>query len=355
MAPISKKRKGRIIAKERFPSNEPLSLTLIQAREMFLLAKKSEGLRHRTINDYISHHGYFVSWLQENYPNVSMIGDISAQVLREYVTYLSEAKQHYSGHPTKSKAEKDKYGLKPSTVNIRISTLRSFFNWLTKEQIIHINPAKHLKKQRVDEDSIGAFSDEQIDLLLDAPNQKTFTGFRDFVMMELFLQTGLRAGELVSLTEEDIDFKTRLIRLPGAKNKNRRYRVIPISTIMVRLLMELISENKRFFSGTEQIFLSNYGDPVTISNIADRIKNYGKMVGIYKEVRCSPHTFRHTFALNFLKSGADIIALQRILGHSSMDMVRKYVQHSTEDLMDAHNKFVEHRSRPRYVRRTNRT
>lgn len=158
----------------------------------------------------------------------------------------------------------------------------------------------------------------------------------------------MRINEVLSLTVDDIDMKTRLITLPGSRNKNRKARVIPISTEMVRLLVELIAENRTHFPVAKHLFLTNYGDPITESNVADRIKQYGIRAGIADEVRCSPHTFRHTFALNFLKAGGDIIALQRILGHSSMEMVRKYVQHTPEDLLEAHDRFTTARARTRY-------
>ncbi|MBX6396375.1 MAG: site-specific integrase [Alicyclobacillaceae bacterium] len=203
-----------------------------------------------------------------------------------------------------------------------------------------MNPTDTLKRQRVEEDRIGAFTDEQIALLLQQPDRNTFAGYRDYVIMRLLLESGMRIGELISLDREDIDFKTRLITLSGSKNKNRRLRIIPISAEMSRMLMDLINETQSFFPETTAVFVANYGERLSQTSITHRIKQYGVQAGIAKEVRCSPHTFRHTFAKNFLTAGGDIIALQRILGHSSMDMVRKYVQHTPEDLRDAHDKFI---------------
>ncbi|MGE5703809.1 MAG: site-specific integrase [Clostridia bacterium] len=126
----------------------------------------------------------------------------------------------------------------------------------------------------------------------------------------------MRINELLSLTEQNIDLKTRLITLTASQNKNKKARIIPISSKLIRLLIELINENKTYFPEVKHVFLTNYGDVITVSNVADRIKRYGEKVGIADQVRCSPHIFRHIFAKMFLTSGGDIIAPQRILGHS---------------------------------------
>lgn len=318
-------------------------VSLERALDMFFQAKSAEGLRKRTLDDYRCHLRYLGTWLNQAHPEITTIQDVSSTVLHEYVYYLSHDKPRYDGHPFKSDREKERKGLAPGAVNVRLSTLKALFRWLHAEEIIATNPARNLKKQRVDEDQIGAFTDEQVELLLSQPDLQSYSGFRDYVMMRLMLETGMRAGEVMSLTLSDIDFKSRLITLTGDRNKNRRIRVIPFSTEMGRLLNELAAESRAHFPTEEHVFLANYGEPIAQQTINHRIKEYGVQAGIAGQVRCSPHTFRHTFAKNFLMAGADIIALQRILGHSSMEMVRKYVQHRPEDLREAHDLFSSKR------------
>jgi integrase/recombinase XerD len=316
--------------------------TLEQAFEIFLHAKVTEGLRDRTIKDHKKHFEYLMKWMQEYYPDIKYVDDVTTHILREYVYYLSHEKPLYEGHPNKSEEDKAKTGLSSSTINIRITTLKTFFNWLYNEKIIPLNPAENIKKQRVEEDTIGAFTDEQVEALLSQVDTKTYAGYRDFVLMRLMLETGMRINEVLSLKKSNIDFTTRLITLNGSQNKNRRVRVIPISKEMVRLMLDLIAENQSYFPESEKIFLTNYGEPLTQITVSHRIKQYARKAGIADQVRCSPHTFRHTFAKNFLLAGGDIIALQRILGHSTMDMVRKYVQHTPEDLLASHDRYVMH-------------
>lgn len=325
--------------------------SLKQAFDMFFHAKSGEGLRQRTLDDYRRHFQYFSEWMDEYHPQVVYVGDIGTPVLRQYVYYMSHEKPLYRGHPRKSEADKSRLGLAAGAVNVRLTTLKAMFRWWTQEGIIATNPAQNLKKLRVDEDVIGAFTDEQLDLLFAQPDQRTYAGFRDFVLMRLLLETGMRIGEVLSITLEDVDFKTRLITLAGQRNKNRRTRVVPFSTEMARLVMELVADNKTYFPDTDRIFVSSYGESLTLYAVGSRIKVYGIKAGIADKVRCSPHTFRHTMAKQFLTSGGDIVALQRILGHSSMAMVRKYVQHRPEDLLEAHDRFSRYQSMVKSRRR----
>ncbi|MDQ0189248.1 tyrosine-type recombinase/integrase [Alicyclobacillus cycloheptanicus] len=335
MVPV--KRKG-----VRFRSGQnskPAQLTIRQAFEVFYQAKAGQRLRELTLRDHRQHFEYLMEWLTEAHPEIQYISEITSQTIREYVHYLSFEKPLYEGHPYLEKVMEGRKGLAPGAVNVRIATLKTMFRWLANEGIIATNPTQNLSRQKVDEDRIGAFTDEQVEALLAQPDRRTYAGFRDYVAMELLLQSGMRLGELISLEVSDIDFGTRLITLKGAKNKNRKVRVIPIAPEMMRLLIELINENKTYFPDATRVFLTNYGGPLSNFSVKNHIKQYGQRAGIANQVRCSPHTFRHTFAKNFLMAGADIIALQRILGHSSMEMVRKYVQHRPEDLREAHDLF----------------
>jgi integrase/recombinase XerD len=340
---ILDKRKGRKAIRQRHATVSKIQqYTIEQAIDLFIHAKVTEGLKERTIRDHKNSLLCFKSWLQEQHSDIKHVNEITTHVIREYVYYLMNERQLYDGHPYKPKQLKRENKLKASTLNMRVTRLKVFFNFLVNENIILTNPADKIKKLRVEEDTIGAFTDEQVELLLAQPDRKTYVGNRDYIIMRLMLETGMRINEVLSLRVSNIDFQTRLITLTGAQNKNRRVRVIPISKDMVRLLMDLIAENQTYFPDTEHVFLANYGEPLAPRSIAHNITVYGEKAGIAGQVRVSPHTFRHTFALNFLKSGSDIIALQRILGHSTMDMVRKYVQHTPDDLLASHDRYVMH-------------
>lgn len=312
--------------------------SLQQAFAMFIQAKSAERLRELTLRDYRNHFRYVDNWIETVHPEIRYVDEVTASVIREYIHYLSFEKPLYSGHPYK--LESNRRGLTPGAVNVRINTLKAMFRWFHQEGLTALNPTQNLSKQRVEEDRIGAFTDEQIQRLLEQPDQTTYAGFRDFILMKVLLESGIRINEALALEVNDIDLKTRIMTLTGTKNKNRKLRIVPMSAGMARFVIDLIAENQTYFPDSKRIFLANYGEPLSKTNITHRIKEYGIKAGIANQVRCSPHTFRHTFAKRFLTSGGDIIALQRILGHSSMEMVRKYVQHTTDDLLEAHDRFT---------------
>jgi integrase/recombinase XerD len=153
------KRRGRSIVRGRSTGVQTRSLnadyTIEQAFEMFLHAKAGEGLRQRTIADYKAHHKWFTEWLTRFQPEIVGISQVTPQTLRDYIYYLTYEKPHYEGHPTKSDAEKDKRGLAPMSVSIRISTIKTFYRWLHNEGIIQSNPAANIRKQHVEEDTIA--------------------------------------------------------------------------------------------------------------------------------------------------------------------------------------------------------
>lgn len=175
------------------------ALTLEEAITEFLLAKQAERSSDRTLRDYKTHFRYFQSWLEMSHHSLRLV-DITTKVIHEYISYMSNEKQHYDDHPTRSRRSKPgTIGLSPMTVNVRIRTLRSFFNWCYRNGKIRTNVVQDVKLQKVDQDTIIAFTSAQVKQLLSIPDRSTFSGFRDYVMMMMLLDTGLRVSELLSL------------------------------------------------------------------------------------------------------------------------------------------------------------
>ncbi|WP_366249982.1 site-specific integrase [Terribacillus aidingensis] len=176
---------------------------------------------------------------------------------------------------------------------------------------------------KVDEDGLEPLTDEEVNKLISVPDERYYAQFRDLVMMYLMLDTGMRINEVCELENHDIDFKTRAIILPAAKNKNRKPRILPLSNQVVKLLLELVAENKANFD-TEYVFVSNIGTRYNPNSFRKRLNNYKDIAGITKRV--SPHVFRHMFCRNYILNGGDIFTLQRIVGHADISTTRKYIQ-----------------------------
>lgn len=311
------------------------SMSLKEAFNEFLLAKRAERTAPRTIRDYQTHFRYLCTWLDSHYPGIRL-SQISTKILLEYIDYMSNEKIQYDDHPRRHKA--GIIGLSPMTVNVRIRTMKAFFNWLYKNRHITEPIASGIKLQKVDNDRIMAFTPEQVRKLLDAPDKKSFTGFRDYVVMMTLLDTGLRISELFSLTKADVDFEELTLTVPWEKAKTRKTRTVPISKRVARLLAELIRENEDFGPNANKLFYSAYGNDYTPKAFDERLREYGRQAKI-EGVRISAHTFRHTFAVEWIKAGGDPFSLQKMLGHTDMSMVRRYVRFTEGDVKLVHNKF----------------
>ncbi|CAH1226055.1 Tyrosine recombinase XerC [Paenibacillus plantiphilus] len=302
---------------------------------LFLRAKKTEGLKPRTLNDHESHYRYFQRWLTGKYPTLKL-EELTADHVRQYVQHMLTEQTLYTGHPTLESHNTD-IGLSPATVNIRTRTLKCFLRFLHDEGYLQTDLASRVKLQKVAEDTLGAFEKEQVLQLLAAPNQREFLGFRDYVLLTLLFDTGLRINEALNLTLDDLYLADKTITVRASIAKNGTSRVVPVSKRTAELLSALVQENLSQFSkrSPSNLFLLNNGKPLTYNQAYERIRLHGENAGI-TGVRVSPHTFRHTFAKLYLMNGGDLFSLQKILGHQDISMVRKYVQLNNRDLQEKH-------------------
>jgi integrase/recombinase XerD len=225
-------------------------------------------------------------------------------------------------------------GRKESAINTRLRAIRAFMNWLYKQGHIIHNPVENLKLIRQKREVVQTFTREQIRSLLAQPDLTTFTGQRDLTMMMLLFETGLRVSELVNLRVDDINFEDNLIRVSSPKNY--RERVVPFQSTMKRQLNKYI-HLRGYIEDEPTLFLSIDNKPISIKWFQDTLRKYGRQANI-KGVRVSPHTCRHTFAKMCVQSGMDVFHLQKLLGHSSLEMVRRYVELFTTDVVKEHRK-----------------
>jgi len=301
----------------------------------FLRAKKTEGLKLRTRNDHKNHYRYLQRWLVEQYPTLKL-DELIADHIRQYVGHMLTEQALYTGHPTLQSNDAAK-GLSPATVNIRTRTLKCFLRFLHEEGHLQTDLSSRVKLQKVKEDTIGAFEKGHALLVLAAPNQWEYTGFRDYVLLTVLFDTGLRINEVLNLTVDDLNLTDKTITVRASVAKNGKSRVVPMSKRTAELLDALVEENQKQFasSNPSTVFLLNNGKPLTYNQAYERIRLHGEKAGI-SGVRVSPHTFRHTFATLYVMNGGDQCSLQKILGHHDMSMVRKYVQLNQRDLQKQH-------------------
>ena len=174
----------------------------------------------------------------------------------------------------------------------------------------------------------------QVVRLLNQPNRETFTGLRVYTIMLLLLETGMRISECIHLELDDIDLKEQEIRIK--MGKGRKARRVPIQKTCVKALKKYLEE--RGDADTNALFINVDNGPLNKRTVQENIQTYGKMAQI-TGVRVSPHTFRHTMAKFYIMNGGDIFTLQQILGHTTLDMVRYYVELFGTDIKEQHKKY----------------
>jgi len=288
---------------------------------VFLLDCKHRNLSRRTIGFY----EYSLLQMNKSFTEKN-------QTLNPCSVSLQDLQTYFVG-PMINKT------LAPHTINGRLKSCKAFFSFLLKHDYVAVNVAEKLTLLKAPKDTIHTFTHDQVLQLLRMPNQKTFTGLRDYTIMIVLLETGIRIGELLALTLKDINFKERELRIdPGKGGKARN---VPFQKTCAKVLQTYISE--RGTTKIDILFVSLENGPLHIRSIQDRITDYGKMARI-TGVRVSPHTFRHSMSKMYIRNGGDPFSLQQILGHSSLEMVHTYVRLFSNEVREQHYRYspVEH-------------
>lgn len=223
------------------------------------------------------------------------------------------------------------------TTHQAFRVLRTFFRWCIKEGFLDESPLINIKAPKVSNKVIPTFSNEEIKKMLSFCKQQTFLGERNHAMVLCLLDTGMRASELIGLKLADVDFQAGIMRVRGKGDKERLIRLGNISR--QALWKYMLIRDIKAPENEDALWLSEEMKPFTKNGLFLVIRRLGKRARI-EGVRCSPHTFRHTFAVDFLRNGGNVFDLQTLLGHSSLEMVKRYSQSlNTEDALRAHAKF----------------
>lgn len=295
--------------------------------ERFLQAKRIEKRSPETIETYAQSLGQFFKWYSARSES-----DISTDIVREFVHYLAYEKTRWDDHPT---SPNGRVGLSPRSVNNLVRVLKVFFNYLKAERVITHSPMDAINYQKEGKETFELFTDEDVVKLLSAPNRRIYTGHRDYCMILMLVDGGMRIKELTSLKISDIDFKMRQVTIKAESSKTMTTRVIPLSQRTVKELEKLISYMN--VEDNDYLWLTQFGERYYGDTFAKMLKMYAKRVGV-TGARVSPHTFRHYMAVKFLRGGGDPIALARILGHTSLNMTQVYVRFTGTDLREQHDK-----------------
>ncbi|MEY2196876.1 tyrosine-type recombinase/integrase [Neobacillus sp. BF23-41] len=320
-------KRKRLTSRTNGEESNKVDFPFKQAFDYFLSSKKSEGLRKPTIVSYHEHYNFFIKWLSEFQTEIINVNALTAQIVRQYINYLRE--EHFN-YKTKE------YGLSIQTTNARLRFLKTFYNFLFKEELTNINPPEQVKFIKEDERIFQPLNEVEILKLLNVPDTSQYPQFRDKCIMFLLYDSGLRIKEAISLSVDDIDLNGRRIVLPAEKAKGRKSRIIPLSGLVIKMLIELITENETHFD-SKKLFLNWYGEPMSEDTFRRNLNRYVKKAGITKSFTC--HDFRRQSITEMLASGASIFAVQAIVGHSQISTTKKYVHFDEQTIKNQHELY----------------
>lgn len=310
-------RKIKVKVKTDLQSNKSITLEhFFQLHEHFLQEKSYEGLANRTLESYRQNLKYFKKFLEFTYQSQYTDMVIDTNLFKQYVYYMQNDKEY-----------------NPFTINIRLRTLKTYLKWLYDEKYISANINLKIKKVKVPHDFTVPLDVMDIKKLLQGCDTSTYAGFREYCVIVLILDCGIRIHELCALKFPDVDLKQGLIKVEAVTTKTRNSRYLPISVKTCKLLKQLIDISQE--GEGDYVFQSTYGGAIKPANISLSLNRIREKAGIKKV--CTPYVLRHTFATVAVKNGMDIFTLQRIMGHSTIVTTRKYIQLETEDLKKKHD------------------
>lgn len=305
-----------------FDEFEVPAMRVDDAIDRFMAIKKSANLRGPTITIYRKSLKYFFEWLREAHEEVVYLDQIDRKTIEEFITYSLEKRR-----------------LAANSINGRVRVIKNMYNTLIDDGEELTNPATKVSFLKTDSTKMRVYTEEQIHRLLEKCDVRSYVGFRDATFILLALDTGMRVSETLALKTTDIDFVSRTISVGGEISKSRKSRLVPFSAYTSKQLRELIEENRYHFEGESNIFLSITGAKMSAAGLRKRLHDLGERSGVSKEIEVAPHSFRHTAATTMLRNGMDIYSVSRILGHSTLDMTRKYLALSPKDISMRHDKF----------------
>lgn len=223
----------------------------------------------------------------------------------------------------------------------RISSLRSFFKFLTKEQIIRENPMDLIDSPKAEKKIPTTMTYSQVEAFMEKPDTTTYLGVRDRCIIELFYSSGLRISELVGLNREDVDLSRCCMKVKG---KGKKERLIPMTPNAAKWLKNYLKHSERDQKTAvhhaevdkKAIFLNKWGTRITTRSVDRLFKDYFKQCEFANEI--TPHTLRHTIATHWLERGMDLKTIQVLLGHESLSTTTIYTQVSTKVKKDVYEK-----------------
>lgn len=282
----------------------PSAVTMTEAVEGFMRSCRMKGLSEHTVTSYKKEIKAFRRAIPDE-----MLGAITVKRVEDFVHSQLD----------------DKFA--PTTINTRIVTMKTFFRYCVKQQWIAENPAGDISTIKVRHKVGETFTKAQSDKLLAQPDLTRFTGLRDYAILLTFLHTGVRLSELASIDMQDVSLAEGAVNVQ--RTKNRYARRIPM-TKRLREVLTVYMKARGIIEGEDALFVTEHDNRMSLRQIQYQLNVHGGKVNIH----CSPHMLRRTFAKNKIQAGVDVFRVQALMGHSDLEMLKRYYAIFSNDLAD---------------------
>ena len=281
--------------------------------EKFLIREKQAS--DNTVNAYMKDLEHFEDFVVSR--GIDRITDVSNS---DIVAYLMELK---------------KQGRSKSTVNRRLTSIRTFYKFLLREGKVKENPAEDIKSPRIEKKDIEFLSIDEVNKLMTLPDE-SIKGIRDRAILELMYATGIRASELIDMKLDDLNMRMGFVKCTGEHSKAR---IIPIGRPARHALEDYVYDARPVLlknSTNEKLFVNYAGESMTRQGLWKILKEYGEEAGL--KIRLTPQVLRNSFAVHMLQNGADIKSIQELMGHEDIAATQAYLAVTKNRIKDVYDR-----------------
>ena len=276
--------------------------------------QNEKKLSDNTLQSYKRDIIQYQNYLEENGINYAKV---SKEDIKAYLNYLKQI------------------GKKPSTISRNLASIRSFYQYLIRTKKIKNDPTEDVQSPKIEKRVPSVLTAQEVELLLEQPKDVDLKGTRDKAMLEFAYATGMRVTEIINLNIEDVNLEGEyVICRVGSKQRN-----IPLGSLSLKALKEYIDEARPILIRNEKekaLFVNVNGQRLTRQGFWKIVKYYKEQAHITKDI--TPHVLRHSFATHLLQNGADLKAIQTMLGHSDISSTQVYMQFQDPGLKDIYQK-----------------
>lgn len=303
---------------------------------------RSRKLRQKTMQSYEQTLRLFEKWCKDE-ENITKPEEVREATIRKYLCSLQErgkytfcSNEEHKKYNCPDRRRDYRTDISITTINNYIRNLKAFFNWFEYESDT-INPMKRVYQLKNERKAQEYLTDEELEKLRKGFDLSYFAEHRDYTIIMLMLDTGMRVGECLKIKLEEIDMVERTIYLPAENTKGRKSRYVFFSKKMLQILQRWLRFKDRY-SESNLLFHIKQGTELEVGSFESNMRKHLDRAGIEKEY--SPHALRNNFAKRCIMSGMDLYTLSRILGHSSVTVTEKaYLDLTDRDLRQRYQNF----------------